>query len=56
MSSIKRAIVRNQLNMEKSLPPDSAVAQETRLNIEKLRVQDPKTVKQAETFSSLPVR
>ncbi len=50
---IKRAIVRFLLTMEKSLPPDSAAARETRQNIDKLRVQDPKTFKDAEKFFSL---
>lgn len=53
MPPIKRAIVRFLFLMEKSLPADSAAAQETRMNIEKLRVQDPTTVKQVEKFLSL---
>ena len=43
-NAIKRENVRFLLIMEKSLPPDSAAARETGLNLKKLRDQDPKTV------------
>lgn len=54
-NALKRAIVRFLLNMEKSLPPDAAVARETGLNLKKLRDQDPKTVQQVQRFFIVPV-
>ncbi len=53
---IRRAIVRYLFLMEQDQPPDSAAARETRMKIEKLRVQDPTTVKHVEKFLIVPVR